>query len=117
MRASHLLSYSRPWRCWWPAGGHCPTGQYNAATPPTLDCVVCPVGYYCSNDDLIPCAEGTYQGSTGRTSCTPCAGGEQGVDGLADGARPSAAVACMACNAGTYSHVGGAADCTDCAEG
>lgn len=55
----------------------CSPGQYKARGQDT--CTDCPIGHYCAgNDQLLPakCLPGTFQGSTGQTSCSACSVGE-----------------------------------------
>jgi len=54
----------------------CNAGTFKARGRDT--CTACPIGHYCAgNTQLLPakCLPGTYQGSTGQTSCSSCSSG------------------------------------------
>lgn len=61
--------------------------------------MACPAGFYCPSPLSAPvtCASGTYQTSTGQTSCLSCPAGQSCIDRAASP---------VDCNAGFYSTVG-----------
>ena len=88
----------------------CPTGKYANANHTA--CVDCPAGKKCNNGLAEDCAVGTYQPSTGQSSCLACpVGTYQTAKGQ---------TSCTNCNAGTYNNLTGqsaASACKTCGTG
>jgi len=95
----------------------CATGHTRRVTGKTSlgeceTCTVCRAGHYCSDDDHIEreCPRGTYQGTTGQTTCEICPQGYFSTVG---------ASSCSACLPGTSSEAGTGyfEHCVQCAAG
>ena len=62
-----------------------------------IECKMCPAGHACPTEGLVspvPCAKGSHQGQTAKTTCVPCNSGQyQDVEG---------ATGCKSCRAGFF---------------
>jgi hypothetical protein len=85
----------------------CPAGTYNDLTG-AIDCLMCPVGFYCAEGGVIEpsiCEPGTYTDTTGSTECNVCPEGYYCSEGSS---------MATACPEGTYSDITGATSVETC---
>lgn len=104
----------------------CNSGSFFSGT---LPCSLCSAGSFCKGEDLQePCPAGSYQPSTGASSCIPCSPGYYGtvvgskvstdcsICGIGK-FSPSGAGVCSPCNPGTICVSGGCPSCSSCSPG
>ena len=95
----------------------CASGYYLKANE--YSCTICPAGSKCtggtyhffvnSDQGKTLCSPGTYQGSTGKSSCSSCSPGYY--------TNSNGATSCSYCTAGTYASGYGNTSCSNCNPG
>ena len=92
------------------------TIDFVKATSDTISCTPCPAGTSCAGDtsQLSKCPSGTYQPSTGQSSCIPAPAGNFVAD---NSSSMFGATAYTACAAGTYQSSTGKSSCSLCPAG
>lgn len=78
--------------------GDCTAGYYCERGSTSTTATICPTGHYCpaSAPNKIPCEPGTYQSSTGQSTCTTCDAGKYCTRGVDAGTSCEAGYYCPA---------------------